>query len=522
MDFDKLPIAKLKMLARVNQVSTLGCFEKHEIVERLRKAGVPEEGAGDTETKAETPFGGAAAGAAAGVPAASSAEEPPTKKAKVDSVESKPAAAAAAPAEPPRCEACEKEPADFAIVKCVQCKAHMCKECNVANHASKLLKGHQRLNLDGTPVVEKPCEGCEKDIPDTANVHCTNCKAFLCDACNEVNHPTRLLKGHVRVSVAEGIKAMEPPPVTYAPAPVKPAVEPTAGFFELSVARLKILAKQRGVNVAGCVEKKEIVEALRAAKVPEDAVKVFRDSSAAKADEAASAAVSSKTAQAAVQAGAEAQAWKVSSTPQPRVIAPPRSQTPQVPLTKHEMWQKRQEDQMVQNQRACELYEKYRPLFPEGGMFDMLTSFALWKDDWGQDRVLYLNHQRPNGWPNTVEVICHGQRRMRVRGMVYDRVTNKMKGNPQQMGWVDLTAIVDDFTGEVLLRPHESSGYMARESMAVKPPAWQQQAQARARDPDEGVTTNRWGRFRADGSGETVQSQASSTGKQVDMDAENL
>merc|ERR1739845_302031 len=101
-------------------------------------------------------------------------------------------------------------------------------------------------------------------------------------------------------------------------------------------------------------------------------------------------------------------------------------------------------------------------------MFDLQTNVCLWKNEMGNERIFFLNALRPNGWSNTIEVVQHGEKRMKIRGMVYDIKSNTMKGNAQQVGWVDITAIVDDFTGDVLLKPHDLS-YQSKKQHVPNP-----------------------------------------------------
>jgi hypothetical protein len=292
-------------------------------------------------------------------------------------------------------------------------------------------------------------------------------------------------------------------------APIKPKVQQTGGFFDLSVPRLKILAKMRGVNIQSCTEKDDMVAALKAANVPESAMKIFKDSAAAKEDAAVAAANSAATAEAAVRAGAEKAAWKVVNEPAaPKVIAPPKK----VPLTQEELWEQQELQEKRAAARGAEIYEKYRSLFQIGAMFDLLTNICLWKNQWGKERIFFLNALAPNGWANTVEVMEHGATRMKLRGMVYDIRSNTMKGNSSQVGWVDITALVDDFTGEVFLKPHDLT-YQKKINPGAK-------AAPRAAQNQPVSTQNRWNRFKADGSGETAVLEPSKTGKQVNADAE--
>jgi len=317
------------------------------------------------------------------------------------------------------------------------------------------------------------CDACDKRPPDAATVHCVNCKVFLCDKCNEENHPTKLLKGHIRVpadSVAEGASQPAMTASTSQPstAAAAPAAAAKVGFASMSGAKLKQLAQYHGVKIAGCFEKEDFIAALRAANIPEE--------------------------------GAEAKP----APPKP-VIPPPekaKASTPGLPLkpdgtpvdpetakrmqaeakARQERWEnkKREEQAKVQESRA--MYEQVKSDFPLGSMWDLLSGIALWRNDFGWDRLFFINANKVNGWPNTIECVQHGNQRMKVRGMQWDQRTGVLKGIPWQSGWLDIASVVDRATGQLMLRKAKLSAEQSieRDEKAAKEGALSRMAGERA------------------------------------------
>lgn len=290
------------------------------------------------------------------------------------------------------------------------------------------------------------CDACEKRPANAATVHCVNCKVFLCDTCNEENHPTKLLKGHIRVpadSVAEGASAPEVARVTSVIQPVQTNVK--VGFAAKTGAELKKLAQYHGVKTAGCFEKEDFIAALRAANIPEEGVDADKN-----------------------------------LPPKPVIPPPPDKKaapgqpvprkpdgTPVDPETAKRLaeeakarqarWEEKKRQESVKLQESREMYNQVKPDFEIGSMWDLMSGIALWRNDFGYDRLFFINANKVNGWPNTIEVVQHGQQRMKVRGMQFDMKTKLMKGIPWQTGWLDIASIVDRASGQLMLKKAKMS-----------------------------------------------------------------
>lgn len=318
------------------------------------------------------------------------------------------------------------------------------------------------------------CDACEKRPPAAATVHCVNCKVFLCDKCNEENHPTKLLKGHIRVpadSVAEGAAQPAVTPSTAQPnAAAAPAAAAT-GFASKKAGELKKLAQYHGVKTAGCFEKEDFIAALRAANIPEEG--------AAEPKPAVPKPVIPPVAERAKFSVTPGVPTKPDGTP----VDPETAKRMQAEAkARQERWEakKREEQAKVQESRA--MYEQVKADFPIGSMWDLMSGIALWRNDFGWDRLFFINANKVNGWPNTIEVVQHGNQRMKVRGMQWEPKTNLLKGIPWQCGWLDIASIVDRGTGQLMLKKAKLSAEQSleRDEKAAKEASLHRMAGERA------------------------------------------
>lgn len=101
---------------------------------------------------------------------------------------------------------------------------------------------------------------------------------------------------------------------------------------------------------------------------------------------------------------------------------------------------------------------EHREKMAPGSQWELQTGIALWRNDFGWERTLYINAKSPSGWPNIIEVLEYGARRLKVRGMGIDRSTGTFVGQKWQMGWLELALLVDKDTGELLVTPNSKTG----------------------------------------------------------------
>lgn len=299
------------------------------------------------------------------------------------------------------------------------------------------------------------CDACDKRPPDAATVHCVNCKVFLCDRCNEENHPTKLLKGHIRVpadSVAEGASqpAVTASTAQPAAAAATPAAAAATGFASMSGAKLKKLAQYHGVKTAGCFEKEDFIAALRAANIPEEGAEPKP--------------AAPKLVIPPVKPDAAKAVPGVPLKPDGTPVDPETAKRMQAEAkARHERWEQKKKEEQAKVQESRAMYEQVKSDFPIGSMWDLMAGIALWRNDFGWDRLFFINASKVNGWPNTIEVVQHGTQRMKVRGMQFDQKTHLLKGIPWQTGWLDIASIVDRATGQLMLKKAKLSAEQANE-----------------------------------------------------------
>merc|ERR1711941_142968 len=62
------------------------------------------------------------------------------------------------------------------------------------------------------------------------------------------------------------------------------------------------------------------------------------------------------------------------------------------------------------------------------------------------------------GFPNVIQIVDIGMRRIKVRGTVYDRNTGGLRGNNVEMGWMEVGFAVEKESGMLLMRPRAEDG----------------------------------------------------------------
>lgn len=277
----------------------------------------------------------------------------------------------------------------------------------------------QRVLPPAQVKKESVCEACEKKLPDVATVFCTNCKAFLCDKCNEDNHNTKLLKKHTRI-IANNNSSL--PAGT--PVPREKFWKP---LTSLSVAELKALAKKHCLDVTACVEKLDIITVLEKnnfnSGVEEEENQVDQERPAGH---------------------------------QPKQVAPPAKKA--APKEAPGGIRPPPKTKAQETERLEELYMENREKMGPGSQWELKTGVALWRNDTGWERTFFLNAKTPSGWPTIIEVIEYGAKRLKVRGMGVDRNSGQMIGSRWQVGYLELAMIVDKETGELLVQPNSQTG----------------------------------------------------------------
>lgn len=466
----ELPPARLKALAKLHSVSLTGCLEKSEMVDALRKAGVPDQGAAAVAAAAEKILGdGDAASKERGtfVKKVSMCDE--SGSLKKDSVIKMAQCVGWIGTEESWVQKFSEvfrdhggNPKEDLSIATVMALAE-------ATKAELLEKGVGAADLgeDGQPLkkkakvmpppekkkVERRCEACEKEPPDTAAIFCSNCKAFLCTKCDEDNHATKLLKKHKRVN-CDGSG-----PVLY-----------FKSFTSMSVGDLKALAKKHGTDLSGCVEKKDLIAALEKAgvKPPEE--------SAAEAPKAAPAQAPKGTTNGATEATKVVEPPKKEEKKEGDIRPPPKTK----------------ETKEVEASRLQELYVEHRARMGPGSQWELQTGVALWRNDVGWERTHYLMPKTASGWPTVIEVLEYGANRLKVRGMGVDRGTGTLVGLRWQMGWLELAMIVDKDSGELLVQPSTQTGQFFKPvpkstGQKVMPSKVDKEKEAATADPEAGA-----------------------------------
>jgi len=273
----------------------------------------------------------------------------------------------------------------------------------------------------------------------------------------------------------------------------------------MSGAKLKKLAQYHGVKTAGCFEKEDFIAALRAANIPEEGAEP-------KPAPPKPVIPPPKTDGAKASSAPPGVPTKPDGTP----VDPETAKRMQAEAkARQERWEQKKREEQAKVQESRAMYEQVKSDFPIGSMWDLMSGIALWRNDFGWDRLFFINANKVNGWPNTIEVVQHGNQRMKVRGMQWEPKTGLLKGIPWQCGWLDIGSIVDRATGQLMLRKAKLSmeQSLEREEKAAKEASLHRMAGERATPmamPEPAVVkpptpepepvssesaSQRWGRF---------------------------
>lgn len=95
-------------------------------------------------------------------------------------------------------------------------------------------------------------------------------------------------------------------------------------------------------------------------------------------------------------------------------------------------------------QDGVDAYSRFKFLFSPGDQWQLTTSIALWRYEWGWEKIGGINAMSPWGGPNAFQILECGDRRLKVRGT---------RGGGQNMGWLDVNMLVDRQSGELMVRP---------------------------------------------------------------------
>jgi len=308
------------------------------------------------------------------------------------------------------------------------------RDLGEADTGDGMAKKKQKVAPPQKKELERKCEGCEGATKALALFYCQNCKAFMCQKCDDENHTTPLLKKHKRVSAHSSSG--------FAVGQHIPAAKVFKNLSTLSVAELKELAKTNKVDIAACVEKKDIVAALQKADVK---VEVPLEATSAPDD-----------------------APGLPGDPAKKVVPPGKKAPPEKPGSIKPLVKPKTMAQ--ESEKLLEVYMEHREKMAPGSQWELQTGIALWRNDFGWERTLYINAKSPSGWPNIIEVLEYGARRLKVRGMGIDRSTGTFVGQKWQMGWLELALLVDKDTGELLVTPNSKTGQII-EPRPKAPPA---------------------------------------------------
>jgi len=443
----EIPIARLKALAKLHGVSLAGCLEKGDMVEALKKVGVSDQGAAAVAAAAERQMGDAGNG--------EEAQERGAFDKKIQMCDDTGSLKKDAVVKMAQCVGWVGEDdewvteftdvynnqgladkKDLTIAQAMACaevaKARLLKQelgdADTGEPAKKKPKlclpkakaepGAKAAGLVTAGLVSRKCEACEKEPPDQATVFCMNCKAFLCPKCDEENHSTKLLKKHKRTTV--DLKHT---------IPSGPPEKKVKEFISMSASELKALAKLKCVDIATCVEKSEIVSALEKAGLKPPELPSEEDK----------------------EKENKAKAAPKKVMPPPKKEEAPGDIRPPVKRTNPKA------DQEAEN---LDVYMEHRAKMGPGSQWELKTGVALWRNDSGWERTFFINATTPRGWPNVIEVIEYGERRIKVRGMGLDRGSGTLVGQRWQMGWLELSMLVDKESGELLVSPNMQTGQL--------------------------------------------------------------
>jgi len=95
-------------------------------------------------------------------------------------------------------------------------------------------------------------------------------------------------------------------------------------------------------------------------------------------------------------------------------------------------------------QEGVDAYHRFKFLFNVGDQWTLTTSVALWRYEWGFEKVGGINAITPWGVPNAFQILECGLKRLRVRGT---------RGGGANIGWLDVNLVVNRASGELMIRP---------------------------------------------------------------------
>lgn len=94
-------------------------------------------------------------------------------------------------------------------------------------------------------------------------------------------------------------------------------------------------------------------------------------------------------------------------------------------------------------QQGQDVYTRFKDLFVVGDQWELSTSVALWRAEFGWEKIGGLNPFTTWGQPNAFQILQLGAKRIKVRNS---------RGGGQVMGWLDIAMVVDKASGELMIR----------------------------------------------------------------------
>jgi len=107
------------------------------------------------------------------------------------------------------------------------------------------------------------------------------------------------------------------------------------------------------------------------------------------------------------------------------------------------------------------VYKHFQYGFQVGDRWELLKSVVLYDDEWGRDTCHFMEGESKSGWRNVIEIVACGERRLKVRGTYWDRMSSTLKSDKSRQGWLEITSAVNQETGELMMklsRPQAASG----------------------------------------------------------------
>lgn len=95
-------------------------------------------------------------------------------------------------------------------------------------------------------------------------------------------------------------------------------------------------------------------------------------------------------------------------------------------------------------QDGVDAYSRFRYLFHPGAKWQLTASVALWRNEWGRQKIGGINATSPWGGPNVFQILECGEKRLKVKGI---------RGGSQNVGWLDVNLLVDKQSGDLMIRP---------------------------------------------------------------------